>query len=115
MAAKLKIRKGDTVQVIAGKDVGRRGKVLEVMPAERRVLVDQVNMAKRHTRPRPVKGTRGAQISPGGVFDIAAPLRVDNVALICPSCDRPTRVGYRATEAGKVRVCRNCGKDMEKS
>jgi large subunit ribosomal protein L24 len=114
MAAKLKIRKGDTVEVLTGKDVGRRGKVLEVLPSEGRVVVEQINIAKRHSKPRPVKGTRGAQMSPGGVLDIAAPMRVDNVALVCPSCNRHTRVGYRVDDAGKVRVCRRCGKDIEK-
>jgi large subunit ribosomal protein L24 len=112
---KLKIRRGDTVEVIAGKDVGRRGNVLEVRPDERRVIVENVNMARRHSRPRPVRGTRGAQMTPGGVIDIAAPLAIDNVALVCPNCDKPTRVGYGVDDAGKkIRVCRNagCGKDI---
>jgi large subunit ribosomal protein L24 len=112
---KLKIRKGDTVEVTSGKDLGRRGTVLEVHPSERRVVVEQINIAKRHSKPRPVKGTRGAQVTPGGVLDIAAPMRVDNLALVCPSCNKPTRVGYRFEDDGtKVRVCRNagCGKDI---
>ena len=72
--------------MLTGKDVGRRGKVLEVIPDERRVIVEHINIVKRHTKPRPVKGTRGAQMTPGGVLEIEAPLRIDNVALVCPRC-----------------------------
>ena len=114
---KLKIRRGDLVEVLTCKDVGRRGKVLEVLPAEGRVIVEKINIAKRHTKPRPLKGTRGAQMSPGGVLDIEVPLRVDNVALVCPRCNEPTRVGYRIADNGdKIRHCRRagCGQDIEK-
>ena len=107
---RLKIRRGDLVEVLSGKDVGRRGKVLEVIPQDRRVLVENINMVKRHTKPRPVKGTRGAQMTPGGVLDMAAAMRIDNVALVCPSCNEATRVGYRISENGeKVRHCRRPG------
>src|SRR3954466_13134237 len=91
----LKIRKGDMVEVITGKDLGRRGKVFEVLPREGRLLVEKLGIVKRHSKPQPVKGTRGAQMTPGGVLEKEAPLRVDNVALVCPSCSKPTRVGYR--------------------
>jgi large subunit ribosomal protein L24 len=113
---KLKIRRGDTVQVTTGKDVGRTGKVMEVIPEEGRVIVEKLNIVHKHTRPAPVKGTRGAQMTPGGVVQTEAPLRVDNVALLCPSCSKPTRVGYRFTDEGaKVRICRrkDCGKDID--
>src|SRR3954454_3518978 len=114
---KPKIRKGDTVEVLTGKDLGRRGKVLEVLPQQGRLFVERINLAKRHTRPRPVRGTRGAQMTPGGVIDMAAAMRIDNVALVCPSCNVATRVGYRISETGeKVRHCRRpgCHKDIEK-
>jgi large subunit ribosomal protein L24 len=114
---RLKIRRGDLVEVLSGKDVGRRGKVLEVIPEDRRVIIENINIVKRHTKPRPVKGTRGAQMTPGGVLDMAAAMRIDNVALVCPSCNVATRVGYRITESGeKVRHCRRpgCNKDIEK-
>ena len=104
--------------MLTGKDVGRRGKVLEVIPDERRVIVEHINIVKRHTKPRPVKGTRGAQMTPGGVLEIEAPLRIDNVALVCPRCSEPTRVGYRITDSGeKVRHCRRsgCHADIEKT
>jgi large subunit ribosomal protein L24 len=113
---KLKIRKGDTVEVITGKDLGRRGQVLQSLPAEGRLIVEHINIAKRHSRPRPVKGTRGAQMTPGGVIDLEAPIRIDNVALVCPACDKPTRVGYHVKDDGsKVRNCRrnDCGKDID--
>ena len=116
-AKKLKIRAGDTVEVLTGKDVGRRGKVLDVLPSEGRLIVEKINMVKRHTKPRPVKGSRGAQMTPGGVIDKEAAIRVDNVALVCPRCNEATRVGYRFTESGtKVRHCRRpgCGADIEK-
>jgi large subunit ribosomal protein L24 len=116
-AKKLKIRAGDTVEVLTGKDVGRRGRVLEVLPVEGRLIVEKINIVKRHTKPRPVKGSRGAQMTPGGVIDKEAPIRVDNVALVCPRCNEPTRVGYRFTDGGdKVRHCRRagCGADIEK-
>ena len=116
-APRLKIRRGDTVEILTGKDVGRRGKVLEVIPTEGRLIVEKINIVKRHTKPRPVKGSRGAQMTPGGVLEMEAPMRVDNVALVCPTCNEATRVGYRFAENGdKIRHCRRpgCGKDIEK-
>jgi large subunit ribosomal protein L24 len=113
---KLKIHRGDTVQVTTGKDLGRSGKVMEVLPVEGRVIVEKLNIVHKHTRPQPVKGTRGAQMTPGGVVQTEAPLRIDNVALLCPSCSKPTRVGYRFNDEGaKIRVCRrkDCGKDID--
>ena len=117
VAQKLKIRRGDLVEVLTGKDVGRRGKVLDVIPEERRVIIEHINVVKRHTKPRPVKGSRGAQMTPGGVLEIEAAMRVDNVALVCPTCNRATRVGYRFADNGdKIRHCRRpgCGADIEK-
>ena len=116
-AKKLKIRRGDLVEVLTGKDVGRRGKVLEVIPTEGRLIVEKINIVKRHTKPRPVKGSRGAQMTPGGVIEKEAPMRVDNVALVCPTCNHATRVGYRFADNGdKIRHCRRpgCGADIEK-
>ncbi len=71
--------------MLTGKDVGRRGKVLEVIPTEGRLIVEKINIVKRHTKPRPVKGSRGAQMTPGGVLEMEAAMRVDNVALVCPT------------------------------
>jgi len=116
-AQKLKIRRGDLVEVLTGKDVGRRGKVLEVIPTDGRLIVEKINIVKRHTKPRPVKGSRGAQMTPGGVIEMEAAMRVDNVALVCPRCNEATRVGYRFADNGdKIRHCRRagCGQDIEK-
>ena len=116
MAQAMKIRKGDLVQMLAGKDAGKQGRVLEADPKKRRVIVENLNMAKRHRRPRPMKDASRmgqTQIQPGGVFDIAAAVDVSNVMVICPVCNRPTRVGYefraQKGEQVKVRVCKHAG------
>jgi len=113
---KIKIKKGDSVQVLAGKDAGKRGTVLRVIPDTRRVVVEKVNMIKRHTKPRPAPRNSGSQqVIPGGVIEKEAALALSNVQLVCPSCGKPSRVGHRFNEDGvKVRVCRNCGKDVDK-
>ena len=114
---RLKIRRGDLVEVLTGKDVGRRGKVLEVVPNEGRLIVEKINIVKRHTKPRPVKGSRGSVMQPGGVIEKEAAMRVDNVALVCPRCNHATRVGYRIADNGeKLRHCRRkgCGQDIGK-
>jgi large subunit ribosomal protein L24 len=111
--ATMRVRRGDLVQVIAGKDRGKQGRVVESRPKERRIVVENLNVMKKHQRPRPVRGTgrMGAPtIMPGGVMEIAAPLPVSNVMVVCPVCNRPTRVGIvRKTIRDKVvpvRVCR---------
>jgi large subunit ribosomal protein L24 len=123
MAVKMKVKKGDLVQVLAGKDRGKRGRVIEARPAERRVLVENLNVAKRHTRPRPVKdATRmgGTQVVPGGIIDKPAPLPVANVMVVCPVCDNPTRVGVVEKEVKgetvRVRVCKRegCGQEIDR-
>lgn len=102
----MKVRKGDLVQVLAGKDVGKRGEVTRVLPQRRKVIVDGVNVAKRHQR-----ATRATM--QGGIIDKDMPVHVSNVAVVCRSCDRPSRVGYRFEPDGtKVRICRRCGKDL---
>src|SRR5215471_9622664 len=123
MAVKMKVKKGDLVQVLAGKYRGKRGRVLEARPAERRVIVENLNVAKRHTRPRPVKdATRmgGTQIIPGGIIDKAAPVPVANVMVVCPVCDTPTRIGIVEKEIKgeivRVRVCKRegCGQEIDR-
>jgi len=113
MAQALKVKKGDLVQVLSGKDRGKRGRILEARPREGRVIVENLNMIKRHTKPRPMRNPSrmGApQIQPGGVIEKAGPLPVSNVMLVCPVCNRPTRVGTveKDVKGGKrrVRVCR---------
>src|ERR1700678_3886420 len=101
----MKIHKGDRVQGLSGKDRGRSGDVIRAMPAEGKVIVAGVNIAKRHTR-----ATRAT--TQGGIIDKDMPMHVASVAILCSDCG-PTRVGYRFTEDGrKVRVCRKCGGDL---
>jgi large subunit ribosomal protein L24 len=103
---KLKIKKGDKVVVITGKDKGKTGEVLRVVPAESRVLVQGVNMVKRHTRP--------AMGNPGGIVEKEAAIHISNVAHIDPKSDKPTRVGYRTLDDGrKVRFARRSGEVLD--
>jgi len=102
----MKIKKGDKVQVMSGKDRGKQAHVVRAMPAEGRVIVEGVHVAKRHAKP-----TRATM--QGGVIDKFLPIAVSSVALLCGSCDEPTRIGARFDEQGrKQRVCRKCGADL---
>ena len=102
----MKLKKGDRVRVISGKDVGKEGEITRVFPEAERVIVDGVNVAKRHQRAT-------GQTMQGGIIDKDMPLHISNVAIICSGCNSPTRVGYRFESDGtKVRVCRKCGKDI---
>jgi large subunit ribosomal protein L24 len=104
--AGLKIKKGDQVQVLTGKDRGATGTVTRVLPDAAKVIVDGVNVAKKHQRA--TKATMQ-----GGIIDKDMPLPVANVALLCPACGKRTRVGYRIEGDGtKIRVCKKCGGDM---
>ena len=122
MATKLKIRKGDLVQVLSGKDRGKQGRVLEARPSEGRVIVENLNMIKRHTKPRPIQSSSRMgqpQIQPGGVIEKAAPVPVAKVMIVCPNCNRPTRVGVVVKDVKgdrrSVRVCRrdDCRKEID--
>lgn len=105
-----RIKKGDTVEVIAGKDLGERGQVVKILLKENRVIVGGVNVVKRHQKARQA----GNQTVPAQIVEKDAPLDMSNVMLVCPSCDKRTRVGYRLREDGhKVRVCKKCNADIE--
>ena len=104
--AGLKIRKGDRVRVLSGKDKGKEGEVMRALPREGKVIVDGVNVARKSQRP-----TRATQ--QGGIIDKDMPIQVSNVALVCPSCGKPTRVGYTIDKSGeKARVCKKCGGEI---
>ena len=104
----MKVKKGDTVLVIAGKDKGAKGKVIQAYPDRDRVLVEGVNRIKKHTRV--TQNQRGAQS--GGIITTEAPIHVSNV-MVCDSDGKPTRIGYRLDENGqKVRIARSTGKDL---
>ena len=105
MAAKIK--KGDRVQVLTGRDKGKRGEVIAVMPTENRALVQGVNVVKRHRKPQGLN-------QPGGIQEKEAPIHLSNLALIDPKSDKPTRVGFRLLEDGKkVRVARPSGEVLD--
>lgn len=101
----LKLKKGDTVRITAGKDKGREGKIEKVLPKEEKVIVPGVNLYKKH-----VKAFGDVK---GGIYDIPRPLTLGKVALICPKCKKITRVGFKFAGEEKVRICRKCGKEID--
>ena len=104
----MKIKKGDNVEVISGDDKGARGEVHLAMPKEGRVIVSGVNMIKKHQR------RTGNVRTQAGIIEREAPVRVEKVALVCPHCDKPTRVGYAiGADGSKSRVCRKCGEVID--
>lgn len=103
---KLNVKKDDTVLVISGKDKGAKGKVLVSLPQEERVIVQNVNMVTRHKKPR-------RQGEPGGRIKQEGTIHASNVMLVCPKCNKPTRVGHAFEGDKKVRVCKKCGKSMD--
>jgi len=103
------IKKDDTVRVIAGKDRGKEGRVVRVLPGEGRVMVDGVALAKKHTRTAGRRTSAGTQLQQGGIIDVETFVDISNVQLICRSCHQPTRVGRGVDADGvNVRVCRKC-------
>ena len=102
------VRRGDTVGVIAGKERGKRGKVLRVIRESGRVVIEHVNMIKRHQRPTP-------KLRQGGIIEREGPLAVSNVLLVCGRCDRPVRMGIKTLNDGrKVRACKRCGESVDR-
>ncbi|HPU01505.1 MAG TPA: 50S ribosomal protein L24 [Bacillota bacterium] len=105
---KMSIRRGDRVVVLSGKDKGKKGKVIMALPKEGRVKVEGVNMIKKHAKPTP-------KVPQGGIREMEAPLPVSKVMLICPACNKPTRIGKRLTADGRrVRTCKKCGEAVDK-
>ena len=104
---KMSIKKNDTVIVLSGKDKGKQGKVLEAMPADRKVIVEGINMVTRHTKPR----KQGEQ---GGILQKEAPIYACKVQKVCPKCNKPTRPAHKLLADGKkVCVCKKCGAEIE--
>ena len=100
---KMNVKKGDQVEVLSGKDKGARGEVLRALPSEGKVVVEGVANVKRHTKPNQLN-------QQGGIVEKPAAIDVSNVALVCPSCGKATRVGHEVNAEGKkVRVCKKCG------
>ena len=103
-----RIKKNDTVMVIAGRERGKTGKVLRVLPAKERALVERLNMVKRHQKPR------GPQ-SPSGIVEKEAPIHLSNLMIMCDKCNAPVRMGKRVLEDNRsVRVCRRCGDQLDR-
>lgn len=105
-----RIKKGDTVEVIAGKDLGERGEVMSVLNKANRVVVAGVNLAKKHEKAKQV----GNRQIPAQIVEFNAPLHLSNVMLVCPNCHKATRVGYRYQDGGrKTRFCKKCNTDID--
>jgi large subunit ribosomal protein L24 len=107
------IKRDDTVKVLTGKSRGHTGRVIRVMPRDGRILVEGAAMAKKHQRTSGKRSASGSQLQQGGIIDTELFIDISNVMLVCSSCGRPTRVGYRLEGDGsKVRICRKCGSDQ---
>ena len=103
---KMSIKKDDLVVVLSGKDKGKQGKVLEVQPKSGKVVVENINVVSRHTKPRK-QGEQGGRINKEGTINVS------NVMLVCPKCNKATRVGHAVVGDKKVRVCKKCGKNID--
>jgi large subunit ribosomal protein L24 len=123
MAMTMRVKKGDLVQILSGKDRGKQGRVLEARPRERRVIVENLNVAKRHQKPRPMRDSSrmgGVQVAPGGIIEKASAVDVSNVMVVCPTCKNATRVAVVVKdvkgETQRVRVCKRegCGQEIDK-
>ena len=124
MTSAMKIRKGDVVHMLAGKDRGKQGRVIDARPREGQVIVENLNVAKKHQKPRPIRDANrmgGTQVAPGGRIQKPTAVPVGNVMLVCPTCKLPTRIGYKfkeikGGETVKVRVCKRegCGQELDK-
>jgi large subunit ribosomal protein L24 len=106
---RIRLRRNDTVEVIAGKDAGKQGKILKVIPAKNRVIVQGVGFIKRHTRPNPQRNIKG------GIAEREAPIHASNVMVVCGECGKRTRIGSRTLADGrKARICRRCEGVLDK-
>lgn len=101
----MKIHKGDTVLIISGKDRGRKGKVIEALPKKGRIVVEGINLRKKHVRPKK-SGEKGQ------IVTVPAPFNVSDLKLVCPKCGKATRVGYKVEDKKKYRICKKCGQAL---
>lgn len=101
----MKIKKGDQVLIISGKDKGRKAKVIEVFPKKERVVVEGINLKKKHMKPKK-SGEKGQ------IIEIPGPFYISNVKIICPKCKKATRVGYKIEGKNKYRICKKCGQEI---
>jgi large subunit ribosomal protein L24 len=101
----MRIKKDDKIKVISGKDLGKEGKVLHTLREKGKVVVEGLNIMKKHTRPKK-EGEKGQRV------EVPAPMDISNVMLVCPQCSKPTKIGYSITDGGKNRVCKKCKKEI---
>ncbi|MEW5921226.1 MAG: 50S ribosomal protein L24 [Bacillota bacterium] len=107
-SGKLHVRKGDRVLILSGKDKGKKGKVVSALPDKNKVLVEGMNIIKKHAKPT-------QKVPQGGIREMEAPLHASNVMVVCPSCQHPTRIFYRSIGGGKkMRGCKKCGEYIDK-
>ena len=102
----MKIKKGDTVQVLSGNDKGKTGEVLEVIPKTEKIIVKGVNIRKKHVKPR-------KQGEEGGIISVECAIHSSKVNVVCPKCGKPARLGYKVVDGKKVRVCKKCGTELK--
>jgi large subunit ribosomal protein L24 len=123
VATTINVKKGDLVQMLSGKDRGKQGRVLDARPRDGKVVVENLNMIKRHQKPRPIRDANRmgqSQIAPGGIIERASAVDVSNVMIVCPTCNRPSRIGHAFKEIKgqtvKVRVCKraDCGQEIDR-
>ena len=124
MTTAIKLKKGDTVQMLTGKDRGKQGRIVDARPRDGKVIVENLNLQTKHQKPRPIRDAGrmgGTQIAPGGRIERPAAISASNVMLVCPTCKLPTRIGYRFKEGKggeqiKVRVCKRdgCGQEIDR-
>ncbi len=107
---KMLIRRDDTVEVIAGNDTGTRGRVLRAYPKTQRIVVEHVNIRKKHQQPRQAGGGQAQ----AGIIQFEAPIHVSNAMLVCPNCDKATRVAVRRENGVRTRVCKKCGEVIDR-
>ncbi|MFA9288821.1 MAG: 50S ribosomal protein L24 [Weeksellaceae bacterium] len=101
----MKIKKGDKVKVITGRDNGKEGEINRTYPKTDQVLIETLNMVKKHVK-------KNEQMPQGGIIDVPRPIHISNVMLICPNCKKPARVGYQVQDGKKKRVCKRCNKNI---
>ena len=102
----MKIKKGDTVQVLSGNDKGKKGEVLTVLPTVEKIIAKGINVRKRHVKPK-------KQGEEGGILSIESPVHISKVGVICSKCNKPVRVGIKIEEDKKVRICKKCGAEIK--
>ena len=102
----MKVKKGDTVKILSGKDRGKTGNILSVLRDEGKVIVEKVNIVKKH------KKQAGNQKDEGGIIEIESPIPVSKVMIVCPSCSKPARIGYKVNKGKKVRICKKCSSTL---